>query len=431
VTSAAPQPPAADGGCPALPARARPRPDRSHYQLSVNYKPAENTVDGTVSVDFTPDLPTDRLVFRLWPNGPRPASGGAALRASNVTVGGVSGHVSAANATTMEVRGERPFAAGRAVHVAMSYQLTLPGPVSDRISRVGDAVRLGSFFPILAWEPGRGWATEPPTAGFAEASTAATADFETTITVPAGFDVLATGVPDGKGHWSAPAVADFALTIGHFSLAEAMVNAPNPVKVTVGVDQAVNESPDRYRAKAVKVLADFGTRFGPYPWPAYTLSITPTLSGGIEYPMHVMQGPHTIGRTTSHEIGHQWFYGLVENDQGRDPWLDEGLATWAEYRFEGRSETLGARGIPAAGKGKAGQPMTYWEPRQSVYYESVYIQGAQAVSALGPADLVDCALRRYVALNAYRVATPASLRDAVDDLFPNAAATLARFGIKG
>ena len=61
----------------------------------------------------------------------------------------------------------------------------------------------------------------------------------------------------------------------------------------------------------------------------FTLAITPQLGGGIEYPGHVMQGQNTLG-VTSHEVGHQWFYGLVGNDQGRDPWLDEGLATWAE-----------------------------------------------------------------------------------------------------
>lgn len=419
------------GGCPSPPPRSQPRADRSRYTLTVEVKPADNIVDGTVSVRFTPDLPTDRLVFRLWPNGPRPASGGAQLTASSVTVDGRPAHVTGTNATTMEVRGEAPFAAGRAVTAAMSYRLKLPGPVLDRVSRTNDTIRLGSFFPILSWEPGRGWATEPPTAGFAEASTAATADFDTTVTVPPGFDVLATGVPDGHGHWRAPLVSDFALSVGHFVMAEATVNAPNPVKVTVGVDEQVKESAAAYLAKATKVLTDFGSRFGPYPWPAYTLSITPNLGGGIEYPMHVMQGPHSMGRTTSHEIGHQWFFALVENDQGRDPWLDEGLATWAEYRFEGRSQTLLARGVPTGGKGKTGEPMTFWEPKQAIYYASVYIQGAQAVAALGPSDLVDCALRRYVALNAYRVATDRSFIDAVDDIFPNAAATVGRYGIKG
>ncbi|MCK7481703.1 MAG: hypothetical protein M0C28_34445 [Candidatus Moduliflexus flocculans] len=29
--------------------------------------------------------------------------------------------------------------------------------------------------------------------------------------------------------------------------------------------------------------------------------------------------------TVAHEVGHQWFYHLVGNDQLDDPWLDESL----------------------------------------------------------------------------------------------------------
>jgi len=199
------------------------------------------------------------------------------------------------------------------------------------------------------------------------------------------------------------------------------------VNVIVGVHETLDDSPARYLEKSIKVLEDFATRFGPYPWPAYSLALTPNLSGGIEYPMHVMQGPLTIGRTTSHEIGHMWFYGLVENNQGRDPWLDEGLATWAEYRYEGK--TPAGVSIPAGGKGRAGEPMTFWESRQSIYYRSVYVQGAQAIGALGSAEQVDCALRHYVARSAYRVATPADLIAAFRAVFPNPEPTLATYGV--
>jgi hypothetical protein len=383
-------------------------------------------VTGTVEVVFKPDLATDRLVFRLWPNGPRPAGAGAHIATANTRVNGKATTPQQPNATTLVVPLSPALQAGQEVTAAVDFSLALPRPVDDRISRTGDAVRLGSFFPILSWEPGVGWATEPPTSGFAEASTTATADFNATVTVPAGFDVLATGVPDGAGHWRADSVGDFAMSVGHFKKAEAMAG---PVKVTVGVDTSVNEEPGPYLRTIVAAINDFSARFGPFAWPAYTMAVEPNLKGGIEYPMHVMQGPGTVGRTTPHEVGHQWFYGLVENDQGRDPWLDEGLASWAEARHMNVLRFFTTRPIPAAGKGHMGAPMTYWESRQTSYYRSVYVQPVQALAQLGPPDLVDCALRLYVARTAFRVARPHDLLDALSVVFPAARQVFAGFGV--
>ena len=421
VAAAAGTPPS----CPPVPARAQPPDDRPQYTLRVDVRLSENAVVGTVDVRFTPDLDTDRLVFRLWPNGPRLRNAGARLDITAVRVGGAPVQWQVPDLTTLEV----PAAAKakRTVTATVEWRLTLPGATQDRVSRNGDAVRLGSFFPILAWEPGVGWAREPPTTSFAEASVAATADFTATVTGPTGFDVLATGVPDGNGTWRASAAPDFALSVGRFTTATATASG---TQVTVGVHAGVGESPQSYLTRVVGSLDDLSRRFGPYPWPTFTLAITPRLRGGIEYPSHVMQGPDTVGRTTPHEVGHQWFYALVQNNQGRDPWLDEGLATWAEARIEGTLRLFTARSIPAAGRNRVGEPMTFWDPRQSAYYRSVYVQGAQALAALGSPDLVDCALHHYVARHAYRVARPADLVAALRTVFPDAAATLARFGVR-
>jgi aminopeptidase N len=159
--------------------------------------------------------------------------------------------------------------------------------------------------------------------------------------------------------------------------------------------------------------------------------LTPDLHGGIEYPGFVHQGPGSGGRTTPHELGHQWFYGLVGNDQGRDPWLDEGLASYAEARFENTLSSFRSRTIPADARGRVGAPMTYWEPRQSSYYRGVYVQGAQAIAALGDPGLVDCALRHYVARNAFRIARTGDLVAAMQAVFPDAAARMAPYGVRG
>jgi aminopeptidase N len=74
--------------------------------------------------------------------------------------------------------------------------------------------------------------------------------------------------------------------------------------------------------------------------------------------------------------------------------------------------------------------MTYWESRKSVYFRSVYTQGAAALlrarSRTGAARF-DAAIRCYVNANAHRVATPADLARALGAL-PAALAELRSVG---
>jgi aminopeptidase N len=159
------------------------------------------------------------------------------------------------------------------------------------------------------------------------------------------------------------------------------------------------------------------------------VAVTPGFHGGIEFPNHVMQAPGSAARSVVHEVAHQWFYSLVGNDQARDPWLDEGLASYVEFVQRGSLDQMAARAIPSSVRGHAADPMTFWEGRDSTYYVGVYVQGAVAVSSLGPVDRVDCALRAYVARNAFRIATPADLLAALTPAFPDAEATLAAGGV--
>lgn len=427
-------PPATAPACPAIPSRAAPDPARPKYTLRADVNPADGTVAGQLRVLFTPDIDTDRLVFRLWPNGPRSAPAASKLETGQVTIAGRPATTSTLDdPTTLSVRTGAPFRAGQTLEVSMPWSLRVPGAANDRISRNGDSMRLGSFFPILPWEPGVGWATDPPAGGFAEASTAPTADFDLTVVLPEGFDVLASGTPDPArpGRFTATAMRDVAMSIGRFETVTAVANAPQAVQVTVGIQRGLvdNDGARGYLTKVVAALEDFGKRFGAYPWPTFTLAVTPQLGGGIEYPGHVMQGNNTLG-VTSHEVGHQWFYGLVGNDQGRDPWLDEGLASWAEARVENRLAQFKARIIPPVAKNMVGEPMTFWADKAQVYSAGVYTQGAQALAALGDPDLVDCALRVYVAQNAYRIARQPDLVKAAGTVFPDAAATLTAYGVK-
>lgn len=416
--------------CP-RPQYASPAADRPRYELTVRVERGLARVAGSLHVAFTPDRGTDRLVFRLWPNDPRTARQGGRLVAGPVTLDRRAAPSRLTDPTTLVVRPPRSLQPGQRVDVAMTWRLTVPRASFDRVSHRGRSLRLGSFFPLLAWEPGVGWATDPPAGMLAEASTSPSADFDVRVRVPAGLRVVATGTRSRDGRWHATAVRDFALAVGPFHGAGTVVRAHAPVRVSVVAEPDVPRGATRRLLRgAATALVAHSRRFGPYPWPAYTVVLMTDLGAtGIEYPTLVFQGVQSISLATAHEAGHQWFYSLVGNDQARDPWLDEGLATWSQGRADGILRILERWPIPAAARGRLGAPVSFWRRHQEAYFAGIYAQGAKALASLGPPARVDCALRLYVARNAYGIARPADLVEVLTELFPDARRKLAGFGV--
>ena len=74
--------------CPPVPPAPSPRVDRPHYTLAVHVADDLKEVDGDLTVRFTPNRPTQRLVFRLWPNGPLQRQEGSQLDVGDATSAG-------------------------------------------------------------------------------------------------------------------------------------------------------------------------------------------------------------------------------------------------------------------------------------------------------------------------------------------------------
>jgi hypothetical protein len=396
--------------------------------MHIRLEPMQELVTGDLTVEFTADVPTDRLVFRLWPNGPRQLGEGARLTAGPVTSGGRRLKSETPDPTTLIVHPDVPLAWGDSMTVSMPWRLHMPGPILDRLGNDGHTIRLGSFFPILAWVPGVGWATDPPTAMVAEASTSTTADFDVTVNSPNGSTVFASGVQRGD-RWIATAVRDFALAAGPFDVATGMVNAPDPVKVTMGVQAGVRIPARDALGRVERDLRDLAARYGPYPWPELHVVITDVGRAAIEYPTMIFEGAAKFALTASHEVSHQWFYSLVGNDQARDPWVDEALATWGGANEDGYLGYALSQVANGVARNHVASPMTFWDRHQDDYAVGVYWRGVQALAELGPPARVDCALRGYVATNAYGIATTQDLVDALTKVFPNALKVLRPFGI--
>jgi hypothetical protein len=164
---------------------------------------------------------------------------------------------------------------------------------------------------------------------------------------------------------------------------------------------------------AVDSFRAIQSRLGDYPHPTYR--VVQSAGGyGMESP-RLIWVPYGVSSANlrylvAHETAHQWFYGLVGNDQARQPFADEAAADFvARY-------VTGTRRSSRCPVGRL--DLMIYDYTAACYYEKVYIQGGNLLDAarreMGSTAFWG-ALRRYVADNRYGIASNATLLEALDD----------------
>jgi hypothetical protein len=430
-------PPIGAAACPAQ--RAEPDPDRPRIAYDFSIDDDLQTVTGTESVVFTPDRPIDELVFRLVPNAPDSAGAGNRLedddvRGDDVRGGGYEAVGAAAPGGLYVVDLDGEVAAGESTEVELTFTLTLGGGTFDRVGTDEGLAWWASGAPLLAWEPGVGWARDPFVDLIGETAVSPVSDVSLTVSAPEDLTVLTTGdraepsdPVDGRRTWTAtePVARDVSVAVGPFETAEA--TTPGGTEITVGVLPDPDVPAGRLADWTVAAVGDLEARFGAFPYGTLTVALLPDYGGGIEYPSMILEA--TPSRSVLvHETAHQWFYGMVGDSQFRDPWLDEAFATYAEATLDPRSADYveGAIGLP----GDVGGSMADFAGSDDTYFDVVYGKGAAALllarETVG-ADAFDAALRCYVDANAWTIATPADVAVALADL-PEAVAVLGEAG---
>lgn len=112
---------------------------------------------------------------------------------------------------------------------------------------------------------------------------------------------------------------------------------------------------------AVGAINVFTEAYGDYPYDEIDVVQSAYEYGGFEAPAlirisriyslnyfrdgvqgeEIKEGENNLLSTVVHEIAHQWFYGIVGNDQYNEAWLDESFAAFSEqvyFRSIGKSE---------------------------------------------------------------------------------------------
>lgn len=251
----------------------------------------------------------------------------------------------------------REIAPGERLDIDVTFDDKLPAIV-ERTGYHGSFHMVGQWFPKIArLETDGRWAHFPfhhLAEFYADYGT-----YDVTLDVPEGFTIGATGPVLERSFAGGRMVErhvqsdvhDFAWTAwDQFRAARETIDG---VDVTLLYPRGFLRVAARDLAAIRFALPYFSSRYGRYPYGVLTV-VHPQMdaveAGGMEYPTLITAGgpwltppgvlaPETV---TIHELGHQWFYGLVGTNELAWPFLDEGLDQAAEVDALGRWRRAGS-----------------------------------------------------------------------------------------
>jgi len=262
--------------------------------------------------------------------------------------------------TLLKISLPQPVRPGETFTFKTDFTVQLPD-VFARMGVVGDFVMAGQWFPKVAvYEPvgTRGRTQEGWNLHQYHGNSEFYADFgifDVRIKVPADYIVAATGLPM-KGSpvedsvsstktytFYADDVHDFAWSASpNFRYYEEPFSTKNVpgMKIKLYLDPKHEALKDRYFLAAKKAITRFSEWYGEYPYPTLSIVVPPpggNGAGGMEYPTLVTgwaadsaMSSLELERVIVHEIGHQYWYGMVATNEFEEAWLDEGFTSYAE-----------------------------------------------------------------------------------------------------
>lgn len=245
----------------------------------------------------------------------------------------------------------RPVEPGQEIEVELDFRAKIPRTLA-RTGFRGDYFFIAHWFPKLGVYEEDGWNCHP-----FHASTEFYSDYgvyEVEITVPRDFVVGATGReelatpgPDGETTYlyRAEDVHGFTWTASpDYEVHEERFESPGlpEVGMRLLLQGEHREQAERLFAATRATLERYGRWYGPYGYDHLTI-VDPVFesgTGGMEYPTLFTAGTRIFNPlgggspegVTIHEAGHQFWYGLVANNEFEHAWLDEGLNTFSTAR---------------------------------------------------------------------------------------------------
>jgi hypothetical protein len=366
-------------GSPAGAAVADPTrtPGTPSYVVTLASNTTGGTWTGHESVSFTNASPTPltEVYLRLWDNAHGTCTA-PPIAVTNVT-GGTAGALSVA-CTALRIALPAALPQNASTTIGFDLKIVIPAGI-DRFGHDGSYYFIGNALPVLAVRDTLGWHLDPYTNN-GESFYALASDFAVTLDHPTSMAVPATGTSvDTAGtsgrtvtRATAKSVREFAWGAGPFKKISG--TSGGGVKVNIySVSSISTSQAQSMLSVATSALDAHSARFGAYPYgEADVLLDNGFWFGGMEYPGFILD---LVSSTAlAHELGHQWFYGIVGDDEYNTPWLDEGFTDYATDLYF--NKTGAGCGITwASSAEKLTNSMAYWDAHSNRYSTVVYNYG--------------------------------------------------------
>lgn len=339
---------------------------KNRYFISVYYKPQEQSIFGTQKLSYknTEDTKLNNIYFHIYPNAFRHKEtspmigdirdnypGGfnpGQIDIINIWVNSqsVKWEIEGKDKTLLNVELLKPLGIGEEIVIRIDFQEKIPSARTD-FGSYNKVACFENWYPVLCVYDHEGWHKEP-SCRMGEANFSEVSDYTVEIDLPENEVVASTGtlirekkMDNGRKIITLEAdnVRDFTWISS--SRYKTVSKRHNGVEVK---SYFINED----KVKGVAAL-DFGVRaieffteiFGEYPYDSLNIVETYLYGGAMEYPLLTSIGEQfykysdekVLEAVIAHEIAHQWWYVVVGNNEYREPWLDEALATYSEAMY--------------------------------------------------------------------------------------------------
>ncbi|MBI5946460.1 MAG: hypothetical protein HY864_19025 [Chloroflexi bacterium] len=239
----------------------------------------------------------------------------------------------------------QPLQPGTPTTLTLSFNLNIPAKSSNGIFGYDfNQINLVEWYPfIVPHEASGGWILHDPIS-FGEHLVYDSSDIEVNLKTDSDVVIAASAPSEPNGEWTRYRLfgaRTFALSASdEFIVTDTAVG---DVVIRSYYFDGYQAAGDAMLFAALQAVSIFSAKFAPYPY--QTLAVVQTdIHDGQEYDGLVFLATDFYGQYSGgarnnlttigvHEIAHQWWFGLVGNDQAFEPWLDEAMSVYSEHIF--------------------------------------------------------------------------------------------------